>query len=388
MKQAIALVGLMAGIALGARIRDGSQLTISFEYKDNNNQLRNKTSPSYAITEDGYAATIWVEGPYDPAVPCEIVDFERQSIRLVRVITFFENSLPRSQDTLAHPIRRNTWNYHDYNTPDFLAAVMTAGMFHYCTAWPLVEGAVCDDPILAPTDAQRQNTTTGGMHCLSTNPIVCRDHTTPWPGKTPIGDITQIPDGISGATVYPQTTVTYTWDMRDHNGGLIEEGHYLVYVQMSAERFPREIEGEIESGGIHPVAMETCWDDSYYDDKGHHRVVNLFHITPDSGFVKDDANERQWSGDVYSYLEGSMHFEYAVPTAHRRGFAPRKTGPNYGERRVDIYSANGRHVRRLASSSRRIDWDGTSSTGQSVPAGVYYARVAGSAVAVELKVMP
>ena len=71
-----------------ATVPGGAELTISFEYKDNGNQLRSKGS-GYAIKEDGYAATIWIEGPYDPAVPCSVVSFERKNIQLTRVISYF-----------------------------------------------------------------------------------------------------------------------------------------------------------------------------------------------------------------------------------------------------------------------------------------------------------
>jgi flagellar hook assembly protein FlgD len=53
-----------------------------------------------------------------------------------------------------------------------------------------------------------------------------------------------------------------------------------------------------------------------------------------------------------------------------------------GRRRLSIYDARGRRVRRLAdetfvAGSHTLRWDGTDTSGRSVPAGVYYAVLEG-----------
>jgi hypothetical protein len=126
-----------------------------------------------------------------------------------------------------------------------------------------------------------------------------------------------VTDGVSGATVYPGTPVVHTWDMRGMDGDLIDEGHYLVYVQMSAERAPRDIENGVMSGGTVAVGIETCWDDPAYDNLGNHRVVELMEFK-DSSFTKVVAKERKYSGDQYEYMEGGMTFAYDATASSRR----------------------------------------------------------------------
>lgn len=299
--------------ATAAPVPTGSQLSITMQFKDNGNNLRGKTpGADYAILEDGYAPTIWVEGPYDPGTPCQMSGFERQNIAYVNTIVRFAEAHSRDGTEL----KENPWQFHDFDTPDYLAAVLTAGKYHYCPDFtdftPSTESEPCPSPSLAPTDAVRQDPSKGGEWCAATGSVICDAFTTPWVGTSSLGDISRIPDGITSATIYPDSQVTFTWDMRDAAGTLIEEGHYLVYVMMSAERSPREIEGQLEVGGIRIVNLETCWDDSYYDDKGHHRVVNLFQFK-DSAFTVSDMNEKKYSGDQYDYLDTPIRFEYTVP---------------------------------------------------------------------------
>jgi len=69
------MVFVLAAIEMPSSIpvQSGASLSINFKFKDNSNLLRNKqTNEGYEVLEDGYGATIWVEGPYDPAVPCKM----------------------------------------------------------------------------------------------------------------------------------------------------------------------------------------------------------------------------------------------------------------------------------------------------------------------------
>ena len=194
---------LLALAAVAATVPEGSQLSISFRYRDNLNKLRNK-GPGYAIQEDGYAQTIWVEGPHHPDSACTIARFERQNIKLVKVITYFAYGHNRANDD-AVP---NPWSRVDYNTPDFVAALISAGMYRYCP-WSRTEGQSCTNGRVAPKDARRQDPTRGGMWrdkasvvCYPVNPA--RGH------YAPLGDISAVTDGVSSATMYPGSTVTFT----------------------------------------------------------------------------------------------------------------------------------------------------------------------------------
>jgi hypothetical protein len=242
-----------------------------------------------------------------------MVNNQRQNIRLVKVITYFSHG----QDRLHTAIKPNSWSYADYSAPDFLAALVVSGMYYYCPNWPVAEGDSCPNAVLAPTNTQRQNPTAGGYNCPAvagqTTPV-CRAIQGPTSVYyTKPGNITLVPDGVSGATVYPGTPVNQTWNMRDRGGSLVEEGWYLVYVQMSAERFPRTMEyGEMDgSTGRVAVGMETCWDNPRYDTLGNHRVVRLLHFR-DSAFTHVVQRETKWKGDTFSYLEGSMTFTYTT----------------------------------------------------------------------------
>ena len=80
MKNTIMAILLAIYSIPAAPVPRSASLTITFSLKENGNRLRGKLPDSYAICEDGYAATIWVEGPYDPDVHCLMKDMERQNI--------------------------------------------------------------------------------------------------------------------------------------------------------------------------------------------------------------------------------------------------------------------------------------------------------------------
>jgi hypothetical protein len=385
----------ISGITLtnAAKVPAGANLKITFEYKENNNLLRNKGT-GYASQKDSYAATIWVEGPYDPGTPCQITNYERENIKLVKVITYMAYGLDRG-DTAIVP---NSWGYVDYNTPDFLAALVVAGKYYYCSP-PPPETQRCATAVLAQINSQRQNRTTGGKYCdVSSTVCYPMNPSIGWFQAT--GDVTYIPDGVSGATVFPGSTVVYNWDMKDYNDVLVDEGHYLVYVQMSAERSDRSIEADKLVSGKVVVGIETCWDDPTYDTRGQHRVVNLFQFK-DSAFTKTDYKERKWSGDTFNYLHGGMKFDYTTSSAVINGSYLKDPGgvleiyPNPANTRImirildsgklkvtghksrlDIFDLSGSMVKSfLVPPGQKVSWQGRDKYGILLPSGIYLARL-------------
>jgi len=302
---------LIFSFTYSATVPDGSELTISFNFKDNNNLLA-EGKPTIYVQSDAYKEFIWIEGPYTSNRDCQIIDFERQNIKLTKIITFYE-----SENTGGgHKAITNPWLLTDVDTPNFAAALITAGIFPMCDlgvaqAWLSGCGAFS----FAPIDAKRMDNT-GSFFCSedTTQAYVC------WINEVGTrryrGDLTNIPDGVSGTTVYGDSANSNRvnkWNMKDIDGNLIEEGYYLVWVQLAAMRYPLywDQPGNYLVSGVDQVASEICWDDPYYDTLGHHRVVNLFHFK-DSAFTKTDQNEKKWTGDQYDYMDGSMTFEYTV----------------------------------------------------------------------------
>jgi len=293
----------------------GGKLEIDFTVKNNNNKLRNKTSPSYQILKDGYAPTIWIEGPYDPAVPCEIKNFERQNIKLTKSIVHFGKSHAR---VAPFAEKRNPWAYADYRTADYRAALITAGKYRHYSHDPMTwpdEAMDTGETFLAPIDSRRTETTNGAMFCDSTTSVIGHYPVGTLKGRKFLGTVSGV-DGISSATVYADSadsSVSYQWDMTNDAGTPIEEGWYLVTVMLSAERFPRKMEGDTIVKGLEQVDLETCWDNALYDTLGHHRVTNLYHFTKDSSFTLVENKERKWKGDPYNYFSGAVTFRYSAP---------------------------------------------------------------------------
>ena len=52
--------------AYSATVPTDATFNISFSFRDNNNALRGKGPASYAICEDGYVETVWIEGTFNP----------------------------------------------------------------------------------------------------------------------------------------------------------------------------------------------------------------------------------------------------------------------------------------------------------------------------------
>lgn len=120
-------------------------------------------------------------------------------------------------------------------------------------------------------------------------------------------------DGIASASKKADVPVTYSWDMRNKDGNLIEEGHYLVYVQLHAERLPQTMEQDTIVNGKVKVGIETCWDAPAYDNIGQHRVTALLNFK-DSIFTRVFYKEKKWSGDNIDYLGGPLTMNYTVGT--------------------------------------------------------------------------
>jgi hypothetical protein len=186
---------------------------------------------------------------------------------------------------------------------------------HYHCAYLTAELGRCTTAVLSPVNSQRKDPTKYGKTFCSATSVMQSDAQFWCPN---LEDATRIPDGISGATVYPGSTDVHIWNMTDTGGNRIEEGYYLVNAVFTAERAPRTMEGDTMLNNVAVVNLETCWDDPYFDTLGHHRVVNLFHFK-DSSFVKVDSDEKKWKGDPFDYLGGPVTFNYKAGTTVESG---------------------------------------------------------------------
>ncbi len=371
-----------------APVPNGSQLDISFKFMDWNDELRDQGKG------DCYGVTAWVEGPYDPSTPCQIINYQRQNINLVKVLEKLATI-----KTFPEVIPDNgSWGYPDYNTSDFTAAIVTAGMFYRNTMTAEVETT----PI--PANSTRQDPDSSGYWKNLSSKVADYVNNTWWNFA---GDTREIPDGVSSATYYGKINpnVNINWDMRNYNGNLIEEGYYLVYVQLSAERYLRSPEYHMLFNGVNMIDQETCWDDPAYDTVGHHRVVNLFHFK-DSSFTLVDSNEKSYIRDVFNkpglthynqkayYMDGAMDISYQIPasinayktskTSAKITVAPNPFNPstyiyyNLPEKQkanLSIYSIDGKLVKTIFNGisirSGKTQWSGENNRGELMPEGIY-----------------
>jgi hypothetical protein len=204
-------------------------------------------------------------------------------------------------------------------------------------------------------------------------------------------------DGVASASVLGPAPVTKTWDMRDRFGNLIEEGYYLVYVQLHAERIPQTLEQDTVVDGMVRVGIETCWDDPHYDTLGQHRVAGLFHFK-DSAFTHVEAREKKWAGDPYDYMDGPMTIRYEIPSVVERfrgqspafQVFPNPSGAGAIFRAPEgqtvegalIRDPKGGMIRALAGPAgaaghQEWRWDGRDGARRLMPAGSYFVEFRG-----------
>ncbi len=211
-------------------VEAGSKLIISFSLRD-----LSRVEPvrgSFDTGTNRYSIDAWLEGPLQPGEVCEFDQArkERKNIRYVATMVHYIGS------KAAH---NNPFWDADYRAPDYLAALVTGGVFEYMGIG---------------TDADRRDDTTGfqgGELVDGTGKI-----------KMGIADLVNI-DGVTEATVSAGFHMI-EWIPLDRDLRRIRQGEYLIHILLGLDRDPGWVAGN---------DLETCWGDDDFADTSQHRIV-------------------------------------------------------------------------------------------------------------------
>ena len=214
----------------GGPVEAGFKLVISLSLRD-----LSRVDPVRTTFDTGanhYSIDAWVEGPLEPGETCRFdpVKKERQDIRYVATITHYIGGKAGHDNPFWDP---------DYRAPNYLAALVTSGMFEHLGIGP---------------DADRRDDATGfqgGDLTDATGRI-----------KLTTGDLEEI-DGITQATITAGAQVI-EWLPLDRNLQRIQQGEYLINLLISLDRDPTWVVAN---------DFETCWGDPADSGRGQHRIV-------------------------------------------------------------------------------------------------------------------
>lgn len=181
-------------------------------------------------------------------------------------------SLVHGRDANETPPYLGFWEYNNYRSPNYLAALISAGQWAY-SAFSL------------PADVERRNSV-GEQWPVSSScegPMMFVDSFGQCqPGMMQVPEI----DGVTEATISSDSAAPdapgdwtsariYTWDLHDRFGRLVPEGRYLISADISVDR--------ARMGPAHDSAMragdrETCWDRADHNVLGAHRLEAMLHL--------------------------------------------------------------------------------------------------------------
>jgi hypothetical protein len=179
-----------------------------------------------------YSIDAWVEGPLEPGEVCQFdpIKKERQNIRYVGTITHYIGSKSGHTNPFWDP---------DYRAPNYLAALVTSGMFEHLGIGP---------------EADRRDDNTGFQGGDLTDATGKIKLTT-----DDLGDV----DGVTAATISSGAQVI-EWLPLDRNLQRIQQGEYLIYILIGLDRDPNWVTSN---------DFETCWGDPVDNGRGQHRIV-------------------------------------------------------------------------------------------------------------------
>lgn len=210
-------------------VEAGFKLMISLSLRD-----LSRVDPVRTTFDTGtnrYSIDAWVEGPLQPGETCQIdpVKKERQNVRYVATITHYIGGKAGHTNPFWDP---------DYRAPNYLAALVTSGMFEHLGVGP---------------NADRRDDTTG----FQGGDLV--DAT----GKIKAAIDPDEIDGVTQATISAGAQVI-EWLPLDRNLQRIQQGEYLIYLLISLDRDPNWVVAN---------DFETCWGDPQESGRGQHRIV-------------------------------------------------------------------------------------------------------------------
>lgn len=248
---------------------DGAQVELRFSLRD----LWDDIGDEFAVWRDGrtnmnhFSVDIWVEGPFASGETCHY-DASSQTRTNPRYVA----TLVRGRDANETPPYLGFWEYNNYRSPNYLAALITSGQWAYSA-------------FAMPVDVERRNSS-GEQWPVSAScegDLMFIDSF----GQCQPG-MMQVPviDGVTEASIRSDSAApdapgswnsarTYTWDLHDRFGRLVSEGDYLISAVITVDRAQM---GPAYDAAMRAADRETCWDRPEHDVIGAHRLEAMLHI--------------------------------------------------------------------------------------------------------------
>ncbi len=227
----------------------------------------------FATGPSNYSVDLWLEGPLDDGEQCsfDAASQERRDIKYAATLEHYKG---------AKTGHTNPWGDDDYANPDYVAALITAGVLGFA---PSVDRR--DDNSGAPGDAL----TGGGGSAVQ----ITQD------------EVDTAIDGVTQATLKPGQRVV-TWPNEGaatrFDGSAFPQGEYVLHLVINLDRSPGWVEGN---------DRETCWGDSEFSRVGPHRVTARlglgevpFSLTLGQA-AEESGGDAENGADVLRYLANS-----------------------------------------------------------------------------------
>jgi hypothetical protein len=183
---------------------------------------------------NNYGADIWLEGPLEEGETCQFAMEQRENIKYVATIEHYMGSKSQHKVPFADP---------DYKGADYLAALIAGDVFNF-------------RGLNGQSDRRDDNgnelpTLTAGISEQDMRSNI---------------DCFGVPDldGCTQATIKDGPHAVPAWTPRRRNASTLEQGDYLLHIQVNLDRDPGWLDGN---------DFETCWGDPAFDGIGMHRVV-------------------------------------------------------------------------------------------------------------------
>lgn len=248
---------------------EGGEVKIDFTLRD----LWNDIGDEFAVLRDGssnmnhFSVDLWVEGPFADTETCDYDDDAK-----LRLNTRYVATLVRGRDANETAPYFGFWEYNNYRSPNYLAALIEAGQW-----------AFSDFPLA--TDVARRNSEgeQWPVDASCDNPLVYANGFGQCQPR-----MMQVPviDGVTEASIRSNSAApeapgqwsearSYTWDLRDRFGRLVAPGRYLISAVLSVDRAQS---GPAFVDAVRAADRETCWDRPEHNVLGSHRVEVLLQL--------------------------------------------------------------------------------------------------------------